>query len=71
MISSFMNNRHPNINCNILFYPQYQNDHGQVICYPGSVFEGVVQIKITEPIPVHHIKLVFKASGKKKKSHCE
>ena len=64
MISNFMSNRHPNISFNILFYPQYQDEHGQVMCHPGSVFEGVIQIKVTESMPVHHIKLVFKASGK-------
>ncbi|KAG2202140.1 hypothetical protein INT47_008112 [Mucor saturninus] len=62
MMHGLMGNKHPNISFNILFYPQYQNDDGQVVCHPGSVFEGVVQIKVTEPMPVHHIKLVFKAS---------
>lgn len=64
MIQTFMGTKHPNISFNILFYPQYQNDQGQVVCHPGSVFEGIVQVKVTEPMPVHHIKLVFKASGK-------
>lgn len=63
MMHSLMGTKHPNISFNILFYPQYQNDDGQVVCHPGSVFEGVVQIKVAEPMPVHHIKLVFKASG--------
>jgi hypothetical protein len=64
MIPNFMSNRHPNISFNILFYPQYHNDEGQVVCHPGSVFEGIVQVRVMEPMPVHHIKLVFKASGK-------
>lgn len=60
-----MGSKHPNINFNILFYPQYQDDDGKIVCHPGSVFEGIVQVKVTQPMPVHHIKLVFKASGKK------
>lgn len=63
MMHTIMGTKHPNISFNILFYPQYQNDEGQVVCHPGSVFEGVVQVKVTAPMPVHHIKLVFKASG--------
>ncbi|KAI9271024.1 hypothetical protein EDC94DRAFT_596867 [Helicostylum pulchrum] len=62
MMHTIMGTKHPNISFNILFYPQYQNDEGQVVCHPGSVFEGVVQVKVTAPMPVHHIKLVFKAS---------
>ncbi|CAO3656143.1 unnamed protein product [Mucor hiemalis] len=62
MINSIMGSKHPNINFNILFYPQYQDDDGKIVCHPGSVFEGIVQVKVTQPMPVHHIKLVFKAS---------
>jgi hypothetical protein len=68
MISNFINAKNSSIDFNILFYPQYQNDDGQVICYPGSVFEGIVCVKVTEPTPIHHIKLVFKATGKTKKN---
>jgi hypothetical protein len=67
MIANFMGTRHPNIDFNVLFYPQYQNEHGQVVCHPGSVFEGIVQVKVAVAMPVHHIKLVFKASGKNNK----
>jgi hypothetical protein len=57
-----MGNKDSNIQFEILFYPQYQNEHGQAICYPGSVLEGVVKLIAASPIPVHHIKLVFKAT---------
>ncbi|CEP12066.1 hypothetical protein [Parasitella parasitica] len=57
-----MGTKHPNIDFNILFYPQYTNETGQVICHPGSVFEGIVQVKVAVTMPVHHIKLVFKAT---------
>jgi hypothetical protein len=63
MISTLMGNKDSNIQFEILFYPQYQNEHGQAICYPGSVLEGVVKLIAASPIPVHHIKLVFKATG--------
>lgn len=63
MIASLIGTKDPTIQCDILFYPQYQNDHGQVVCYPGSVFEGVVKIKLQNSMPIHHIKLVFKAAG--------
>ncbi|ORE10830.1 hypothetical protein BCV72DRAFT_3382 [Rhizopus microsporus var. microsporus] len=62
MIASLIGTKDPTIQCDILFYPQYQNDHGQVVCYPGSVFEGVVKIKLQNSMPIHHIKLVFKAA---------
>ncbi|CAO3611321.1 unnamed protein product [Mucor fragilis] len=62
MMAQLMGTKHPNIDFNILFYPQYTNEHGQVICHPGSVFEGIVQMKVSAAMPVHHIKLVFKAS---------
>lgn len=65
MMHTIMGTRHPNISFNILFYPQYQNDDGQVVCHPGSVFEGIVQVKVAVPMPVHHLKLVFKATGKR------
>ncbi|KAL9560286.1 hypothetical protein MBANPS3_000013 [Mucor bainieri] len=61
-MAQLMGTKHPNIDFNVLFYPQYTNEHGQVICHPGSVFEGIVQIKVSVAMPVHHIKLVFKAS---------
>lgn len=63
MISTLMGNKDSNIQFEILFYPQYQNEQGQAICYPGSVLEGVVKLTAASPIPVHHIKLVFKATG--------
>ncbi|KAI9485641.1 MAG: hypothetical protein EXX96DRAFT_603939 [Benjaminiella poitrasii] len=62
MMATLMRTRHPDIDFNIMFYPQYQNDEGQVVCHPGSVFEGIVKIKVSAPMPVYHIKLVFKAS---------
>lgn len=64
MMAALMGSRQSNFSFDILFYPQYQDDNGQVVCYPGSVFEGIVQVKVSAPTPVHHIKLVFKASGK-------
>lgn len=63
MINSIMGSKNSNISFDIMFYPQYQNEEGKVVCHPGSVFEGIVQVKVTQPMPVHHIKLVFKASG--------
>ncbi|KAI8070544.1 uncharacterized protein B0P05DRAFT_580421 [Gilbertella persicaria] len=62
MMNSLIGARNNHLDFNILFYPQYQDERGQVVCYPGSVFEGIVQVKVGVPIPVHHIKLVFKAS---------
>ncbi|KAI7902695.1 uncharacterized protein BX663DRAFT_510160 [Cokeromyces recurvatus] len=62
MMASLMRTKHSNIDFNIMFYPQYQNEEGRVICHPGSVFEGVVQMKVLAPMSVHHIKLVFKAT---------
>ncbi|KAI8373647.1 hypothetical protein EDC96DRAFT_499046 [Choanephora cucurbitarum] len=62
MMNSLIGARNNHLDFNILFYPQYQNEHGQVVCHPGSVFEGIVQVKVGVPIQVHHIKLVFKAS---------
>lgn len=63
MISHLIGHKHPDINISISFQPQYLNTEGKVICGPGSAFEGVVKIKTSAPIPVHHIKLVFKATG--------
>jgi hypothetical protein len=51
------------IDFEILFYPQYQDENGGVVCYPDSVFEGIVKLKVSEPIPAHHVKLIFKATG--------
>ncbi|KAG1145179.1 hypothetical protein G6F37_008897 [Rhizopus arrhizus] len=62
MLFNFLGHRDPIVQFGISFYPHCQNEDGQVICYPGSVFEGVVKITVTEPIPVQRIKLVFKAN---------
>lgn len=39
-------------------------DTNKTTCHPGSIFEGMVQIKLDSPLAVEHLKLVFKASGK-------
>lgn len=33
-------------------------------CHPGSVFEGVVKLKLDTPLAAQHLKLVFKGAGK-------
>ncbi|KAI8997639.1 hypothetical protein BDB01DRAFT_840840 [Pilobolus umbonatus] len=55
-----MGRKNPIVNATIYFYPQYRNEEGDITCYPGSVFEGVVKVEVAESIPVHYIKLVFK-----------
>ncbi|KAI9253553.1 hypothetical protein BY458DRAFT_493180 [Sporodiniella umbellata] len=62
MISTLIGNKDPNLQFEILVYPQYQNEHGQPMCYPGSVMEGVVKVTNRVRMPLHHIKLVFKAT---------
>lgn len=54
---------HPDFEFEIQCFPQYLNEQGHIACHPGSVFEGIVHIKVLNSTPVHHIKLVFKASG--------
>jgi hypothetical protein len=39
-------------------------DTHKATCYPGSTIEGVVKIKLDTPLAAHHLKLVFKGSGK-------
>ncbi|KAI7863715.1 hypothetical protein BDF14DRAFT_1841406 [Spinellus fusiger] len=41
--------------------PKYVNDKGdRIVCYPGSVFEGSVRMRVYEPIVGHTVKLLFK-----------
>ncbi|KAF7726734.1 hypothetical protein EC973_008508 [Apophysomyces ossiformis] len=49
---------------NIDILPQYYNEKGQVVCYPGSVFEGTVRLLLAEPLDVQHLKVTFKATGR-------
>lgn len=41
-------------------------DTKKTTCHPGSIFEGIVHMKLDTPLAAEHLKLVFKASGKKK-----
>lgn len=38
-------------------------------CHPGSIFEGVVKLKLDTPLAAQHLKLVFKGAGKNIKDH--
>ncbi|KAG0187935.1 hypothetical protein DFQ28_005650 [Apophysomyces sp. BC1034] len=40
---------------------QYHNERNQVVCYPGSVFEGTVRLHLTEPLDAQQLKITFKA----------
>ncbi|KAI9283164.1 hypothetical protein BY458DRAFT_495614 [Sporodiniella umbellata] len=62
MLSSIKKDTDSYILAEVLIGPQYQNDYGQAICYPGSLIEGLVKIKVSVPISVERIKLTFKAT---------
>lgn len=63
MLPNFISHKHPQVSVDILFDSRYLNADGVVTCCPGSVFEGSVKVKTRVPIPVSHIKIVFKATG--------
>ncbi|GAA5804174.1 hypothetical protein HPULCUR_009660 [Helicostylum pulchrum] len=62
MLPNFISHKHPQVGVDILFDSRYLNTDGIVTCCPGSVFEGSVKVKTSIPIPISHIKIVFKAT---------
>ncbi|KAG1459751.1 hypothetical protein G6F56_006095 [Rhizopus delemar] len=60
----FTGDKDPNIQFEIFIYPQFRDDHDQVVCYPGSVVEGQIQINILVSMQVSQIKLAFKGAEK-------
>ncbi|KAG1447413.1 hypothetical protein G6F56_009270 [Rhizopus delemar] len=64
VVSTPIKSRVPKIHFEILIHPQYQNDHGQATCSPGSVVEGLVKAYVTMPTIIKHIKLIFEATEK-------
>jgi hypothetical protein len=67
MIASIKGLKHAPNNFSIEILPQYLNDTGRLVCYPGSVFEGLVKLTLVEPIAFQRLKVVFKATGIVKK----
>lgn len=63
MIASIKGLKHAPSNFSIEILPQYLNDTGRLVCYPGSVFEGLVKLTLVEPIAFQRLKVVFKATG--------
>lgn len=41
-------------------------DIHKTTCHPGSIFEGVVKMRLDTPLAAEHLRLVFKGSGKRK-----
>jgi hypothetical protein len=39
-------------------------DTSKKTCHPGSIFEGIIHIKLDAPLAAQYLKLVFKAAGK-------
>ncbi|CAO3598481.1 unnamed protein product [Absidia cylindrospora] len=62
MIASIKGLKHAPSNFSIEILPQYLTDNGNLICYPGSVFEGLVKLTLAEPIVFQRLKIVFKAT---------
>ncbi|CAO3628816.1 unnamed protein product [Cunninghamella echinulata] len=61
MIASIKGLKHAPTHFAIEILPQYLSKEG-LVCYPMSVFEGFIVLKLSEPIPVKRIKIIFKAS---------
>ncbi|KAI8096386.1 uncharacterized protein BX664DRAFT_291240 [Halteromyces radiatus] len=62
MIASIKGLKHAPSNFSIEILPQYLNTNRQLVCYPGSVFEGLVKLTLSEPMSFQRLKIIFKAT---------
>ncbi|KAI8344402.1 hypothetical protein BC941DRAFT_497691 [Chlamydoabsidia padenii] len=62
MFASIKGLKHAPSNFSIEILPQYLTDNGKLVCYPGSVFEGLVKLTLVEPMAFQRLKVIFKAT---------